>query len=128
MHGEAKPHYPLAEVRGLLADPGRVSVARSTAAEMISAHFGCDYRTAVAFAKDVVRGLAAENYFRGTTMRDGTPADEYGVVRNGVSWYVKLFVTGGPARLLIVSCHLPQWDVPTPAGIVTCTQRGLRKP
>ncbi|HEV7587663.1 MAG TPA: hypothetical protein VGO40_05995 [Longimicrobium sp.] len=103
-------------------------MARSTAAEMIAAHFGWDYGGSVAFAKEVVRGLAEENFFRRTLMRDGTPADEYGVVREGISWYVKLFITGSPARLLIVSCHLPQWDIPTPAGIVTCTQRGLRKP
>jgi hypothetical protein len=118
----------LADVRACLADPKRVNVARSTAAQMIAAHLGWDYGRCVAFAKEVVGGLADENFFRRTTMADGTPADEYGVVRDGISWYVKLFIIGGPARLMIVSCHLPQWDIPTPAGIVSCTQRGLRKP
>ena len=103
-------------------------VARSTAALMVATHFGWEYARSAAFAKEVVRGLAEENFFRRTTMADGTPADEYGVVHDGISWYVKLFITGSPARLLIVSCHLPQWDIPTPAGVVTCTQRGLRKP
>jgi hypothetical protein len=124
----AGPHHPLSDVRACLADPRRVVVARSTAAQMIAAHFGWDYSRCVAFAKEVAGGLTAENFFRRTTMADGTAADEYGVVREGISWYVKLFITGNPARLLIVSCHLPQWDIPTPVGIVTCTQRGLRKP
>ena len=127
MSKSAGPHHPLGEVRACLADPGRAGVARSTAAEMIAVHFGWDYARCVAFAKEVVRGLGEENFYRRTIMRDGTPADEYGVVREGISWYVKLFITESPARLLIVSCHLPQWDIPTPAGIVTCTQRGLRK-
>jgi hypothetical protein len=124
----AGPHHPLSDVHACLADPRRVMVARSTAAEMIAVHFGWDYSRAAAFAKEVVRGLARENFFRRTAMADGIAADEYGVVREGISWYVKLFITGNPACLLIVSCHLPQWDIPTPAGIVTCTQRGLRKP
>ena len=124
----AGPHYPLADVRACLADSRRAMVARSTAALMVATHFGWEYARSAAFAKEVVRGLAEENFFRRTTMGDGTPADEYGVVHDGISWYVKLFITGSPARLLIVSCHLPQWDIPTPAGVVTCTQRGLRKP
>jgi len=127
MHKSVGPHHLLSEVRACLADTGRVMVARSTARQMIAAHFGWDYARCVAFAKEVVGGLAEENFYRRTVMADGTPADEYGVVREGVSWYVKLFVSGSPARLLIVSCHLPQWDIPTSAGIVTCTQRGLRK-
>jgi len=127
MQGAAGARHPLADVRACLADPRRTVVARTTAAQMIAAHFGWDYGGAAAFAKEVVRGLAEENFHRRTTMADGTPADEYGVVRDGISWYVKLFITGNPPRLLIVSCHLPQWDIPTPAGIVTCTQRGLRK-
>lgn len=127
MGESAGPHHPLANVRACLGDPRRTAVARTTAAQMIAAHFGWDYGGAVAFAKEVVRGLTEENFYRRTTMADGTPADEYGVVRDGISWYVKLFITGSPPRLLIVSCHLPQWDIPTPVGIVTCTQRGLRK-
>jgi hypothetical protein len=124
----AGPHYPLGDVRACLADPKRVMVARSTAAQMIESVLGWDYSRSVAFAKEVVGGLAEENFSRPTIMGDGTPADEYGVVRDGVSWYVKLFITAPPARLMIVSCHLPQWDIPTRAGTVTCTQRGLRKP
>ena len=123
----AGPHHPLANVRACLADLRRTAVARTPAAQMIAAHFGWDYGSAVTFAKEIARGLTEENFYRRTTMADGTPADEYGVVRDGISWYVKLFITGNPPRLLIVSCHLPQWDIPTPAGIVTCTQRGLRK-
>jgi hypothetical protein len=127
--GEAAgPYLPLTEIRGYLDDPRRVAVARTTAALMIAAHFGWEYQRSAAFAKEVVRGLTAENFFRRTRMADGTPADEYGVVKDGVSWYVKLFLSGDPSRLVIASCHLPQWDIPTPAGIVTCTQRGLRKP
>ena len=123
----AGPHHPLDDVRACLADPKRVNVARGTAAQMIAAHYNWEYARSVAFAKEVVRELAPENFYRRTTMADCTPADEYGIVKDGVSWYVKLFLTGKPARLVIVSCHLPQWDIPTPAGIVTCTQRGLRK-
>ena|ERR1051325_1657855 len=126
MNNSAGPHHPLPEVRACLADTGRVMVARSTATQMIAAYFGWDYSRCVAFAKEVVRDLAEENFYRRTVMRDGSPADEYGVVKDGISWYVKLLITESPARLLIVSCHLPQWDIPTPAGIVTCTQRGLR--
>jgi hypothetical protein len=127
MSKSAGPHHPLSEVRACLADTSRVQVARSTATQMIAMHFGWDYSRCVTFAKEVVRRLTEDNFYRRTMMGDGTPADEYGVVQDGISWYVKLFVSGCPARLLIVSCHLPQWDIPTPAGIVTCTQRGLRK-
>ena len=127
MSVRAGPHHPLEQVHRCLADPKRVNVARGTAAQMIAAHFKWEYAKSVAYAKAVVRELTDQNFYRRTTMADGTPADEYGIVKDGVSWYVKVFLTGSPARLVIVSCHLPQWDVPTAAGIVTCTQRGLRK-
>src|SRR4051794_6646914 len=83
MSKSAGPHHLLSKVRACLADTSRVMVARSTATQMIAAHFGWDYARCVAFAKEVVRGLTEENFYRRTTMADRTPADEYGVVREG---------------------------------------------
>jgi len=121
------PNYTLEEVKRCLM-ARRVRVVRGTATAMISAHFEWEYPLAERFAKEVVGTLAPDNFSRPTLMRDGTPADEYGIVHASYSWYVKLFVDRGDDLLVIASCHLPQWDVPTRAGVVTCTHHGVRKP
>jgi len=73
MDKSAGPHHTLAEVRALLADTRRVMVARSTATQMIAAHFGWDYGRCVAFAKEIVRGLNEENFYAAPRWRTEPP-------------------------------------------------------
>ena len=118
------PEYDLAEVAACLIG-GEVVVATRSASEMISAHLGLDRRAATALARRVVALLEPRNYSGTVLLREG-PADEYGIVVDGVSWYVKLHLDRLAARLHIISCHLPDRDIHTVEGIVTCTQRGVR--
>jgi hypothetical protein len=115
--------YDLADIAACLASDS-VFVARRTATEMIQAHLQVDPWTAERFAQQVVARLRPGNYGGTKRLLDGTWADEYGIVVDGVSWYVKLQLFG--ADLHVVSCHLPQWDIHTVDGIVTCTQHGIR--
>ncbi len=116
--------YDLTEISACLASD-RVFVATRTAIEMIRALMNVDRRTAEGVGRDVVRRLVPGNYSGTVQLREG-PADEYGVVVEGVSWYVKLHLNRRTGFLHIVSCHLPDRDIHTVAGIVTCTQHGVR--
>lgn len=100
-------------------------MATRTAIEMIQVLLGVDRRTADRFARELVARLEPKNYSGTVRFWDGTWADEYGIVADGVSWYVKLQMDA-MWRLHIVSCHLPDRDIHTVAGTVTCTQHGVR--
>jgi hypothetical protein len=116
--------YDLTEIAACLASDS-VFVARRTATEMIQAHLDVDPRTAERFARQVVARLRPGNYSGTVQLREG-PADVYGIVVDGKSWYVKLHLARDRTRLHIVSCHLPDRDILTADGIVTCTQHGTR--
>jgi hypothetical protein len=119
------PEYDLAEVSACLSS-GNVLVAAQTATHMIDSHFRAGGLAAEVFARRVVSELVPGNFSRTVQLRDGTLADEYGIVVDGKSWYVKLRVRRTLKRLDIISCHLPDRDIPTSRGIVTCTHHGTR--
>jgi hypothetical protein len=120
-HGAA---YDLSDVAACLAT-GHVVVSTGTAVEMIGAVLGMERPAAVRFATEIVGRLHPGNYSRTVLLRQG-PADEYGLVVHGTSWYVKLHLNRAAKRLHIVSCHLPEREIHTVEGIVTCTHHGIR--
>jgi hypothetical protein len=123
MHPDRGPEYDLGEVGACLASR-RVSIARRSALDMIQAHLRLDHWRVRRFAEELVASLRPGNFSRTVRLADGTWADEYGIVADGISWYVKLQVD--PAGLHVVSCHLPDRDIHTVDGIVTCTHHGTR--
>lgn len=115
--------YDLREVGACLARR-RVSIARRSALDLIQAHLRIDAWRARRFVEELVACLGPGNFSRTVRLRDGSWADEYGIVADGLSWYLKLQIDA--AGLHVVSCHLPERDIDTVDGIVTCTHHGVR--
>lgn len=111
--------YELTEVKELIL-AGRVSVVRSTAVDMVQEVLGCGPVEAERFCVGVVSSLNDGNYSGPVTLATGK-ADTYGKIVSGYPWFIKFLVDDG--EVIIISCHLPQYDIETESALIRCTIR-----
>jgi len=88
---------------------------------MIMQARSCSATEAVAFARVAVLSLSADCFSETVRMARDAEADVYGKVIDGMPWYIKLRADGDGVDLL--SCHLPDRDIKTRGGVVSCTVR-----
>jgi hypothetical protein len=119
--------YSLLEIqKKVRADPDCVYVAKTTGVDMIMQVRNCSAKEAVDFAREAVLSLSADCFSDTVRMAKQSVADVYGKVIDGMPWYIKLRADGDVVDLL--SCHLPDRDIETRGGVVSCTVRPGRGP
>lgn len=113
------PRYVLADVQALVAK-GEFWVSQGPAAARIISVLACTQKAARAYAANVIRSLAPDNYCE-TVQLSTDVADVYGIVVGGDPWYIKLCIDpNGPNgnEVSVISFHPPQHAMRTKAGTI----------
>ena len=97
-------------------------MVRTTGVDMIMQAQSCTAREAVAFARKAVLGLSDECFSETVQLGKNSKADVYGKIIDGLPWYIKL-KDDEDEGVVVISCHLPDHDIRTRGGVVSCTAR-----
>ena len=122
--GDGQPYYKLSSfqhvIRELPLDTLRIAYSSAIAPIMTVRH--CSEDEARDYIRQVVLDLKKGHYAKTIGVGGAMPADEYGVIKDGIPLYVKLIATPKgkltTENHLILSCHPTRFDLRTLNGVV----------
>jgi hypothetical protein len=115
--GAKGPKYSLEAVLALIAS-NDFSLARARALDPLRQHCGTQ-RAARAFAKSILSGLVEGAFSETIMQRFDQEFDVYGVLEDGVVWYVKLCIDideEGEEYVQVLSFHPAESPIKTKGG------------
>lgn len=93
----------------------------TSARRRVIAVFGCSQPESLQRIQAIIAVLRTGDYARTVRMDDGIMADEYGVMYEGVGWYVKLRYNADDQEAEVCSCHLPRFPITTRRGVINAS-------